>query len=97
MVSQKAFKKRGVTMSVKLKHQGHENPKAKEGQSPAGASNVVPFPTKCIAEGCSKKPSRMSFCSEHYDWFKFGLITKEGKKPIDFDKKLMAYQRKHAA
>ena len=51
-------------------------------------SNVVPLGSnKCIAEGCSKKPSKASFCDEHYEWFKEGLITKEGMKARDFDKK----------
>jgi hypothetical protein len=39
----------------------------------------------------------MNFCKEHYDWFKFGLITKEGKRPTDFDKKYTAYMKHHKA
>ena len=71
-------------MSAKLKHQ-------------QPANNVVALPSKCSAEGCAKKTELMSFCSEHYEWFKFGLITKEGKRPVDFDKKYQAFTRKHAA
>ena len=74
-------------MATKLKHQQHEQ------------SNVVGLPTKCTAEGCSKKGDRLNLCAEHYDWFKFGLITKEGKRPSDFDKKFQAYssRKKQAA
>jgi hypothetical protein len=69
-------------MSEKLKHK----------QQP-GQSNVVALPSKCGCEGCNKKSDLMNFCGEHYDWFKFGLITKEGKKPVDFDKKYSAYMK----
>ena len=42
---------------------------------------------QCKCEGCKKPEASFTFCSEHYDWFKFGLITKTGKKVSDFDKK----------
>jgi hypothetical protein len=42
---------------------------------------------KCKSESCKKAQVRFTFCEEHYDWFKFGLITKVGKKVSDFDKK----------
>lgn len=73
-------------MSAKLKHQVQES----------AGSNVVPL-SKCRAEGCSKKSERMDFCSEHYEWFKFGLVTKEGKRPTDFDKKYQAFKKHKAA
>lgn len=76
-------------MSTKLKHQ--------QGEQQAGGSNVVAMPTRCTAEGCNKKVDRMNFCTEHYEWFKFGLITKTGQKPTDFDKKYLAFQKKRAA
>jgi hypothetical protein len=75
-------------MSTKLKHKQQE---ASPGQ------NVVAMPSKCSAESCGKKSELMNFCNEHYDWFKFGLITKEGKRPSDFDKKFQAYKKRHAA
>jgi hypothetical protein len=57
-------------------------------------TNVVSLgPTKCIAEGCAKKPAKASFCDEHFDWFKAGLITKEGAKAADFEKKHYNYTR----
>jgi hypothetical protein len=73
-------------MSAKLKHQA---PQAEGG-------NVVTL-TKCTAEGCSKKADKMNFCAEHFDWFKYGLLTKEGKHPSDFDKKHSSYMKKRAA
>lgn len=57
-------------------------------------NNVIQLgPTKCIAEGCSKKPAKASFCDEHFDWFKAGLVTKEGMKAADFEKKHYNYTR----
>ncbi len=50
---------------------------------------------RCKFEACKQKTTKMSFCAEHYEWFKFGMITREGKKPVDFDKKMMAYQKHH--
>ncbi len=58
------------------------------------AGNVVSLPTRCPVEGCGKKPSRMHFCSEHFEWFKMGLVNRQGERPKDFDKKYQAYLRK---
>lgn len=72
-------------MATKLKHQ--------QPADKAPTSNVVAIAnTKCTAEGCKKNTEKLSFCNEHYAWFKFGLITKSGKRPSDFDKKYTAYQ-----
>ncbi len=58
-------------------------------------NNVVPLsPQKCTADDCKKKPTRAGFCDEHYEWFKEGLITKEGHRPSDFDKKYQAFMRR---
>lgn len=46
----------------------------------------------CKCEGCKKPELRFTFCGEHYEWFKFGLITKQGKKVGDFDRKFEHYQ-----
>lgn len=57
-------------------------------------NNVVALgPTKCTAEGCNKKPSKAGFCEEHFEWFKAGLITKEGAKAADFEKKHYHFMR----
>lgn len=52
---------------------------------------------RCPADGCGKAAQRMHFCSEHFDWFKAGLVNKMGQRPSDFDKKYQAYTRKKAA
>lgn len=55
-------------------------------------NNVVVLDSvKCCAEGCKKKMERANFCAEHFDWFKAGLITKEGMRASDFDKKYYHY------
>lgn len=80
-------------MAQKLKHK-EPNPTqgSPTGQAPAaGGGNVASLPTHCKAEGCKKKSEKMDFCSEHYEWFKWGLVTKEGKKPLDFDKKYQSF------
>jgi len=46
---------------------------------------------KCKSEGCKDAQVRFTFCDKHYDWFKFGLITKVGKKVSDFEKKYEHY------
>ncbi len=48
--------------------------------------------TGCLAQGCKAKGSSFGFCNEHYDHFKFGLITKAGKPVSDYDKKIEHYQ-----
>lgn len=58
---------------------------APEKQAP---SNVVSLTAhKCTAEDCKKNPERAGFCGEHYMWFKEGLLTLEGYRAKDFDKK----------
>ena len=47
---------------------------------------------KCVAEGCKTTAKRFSFCDEHYDHFKFGLIKKNGQPVSDYDKKFGHYQ-----
>lgn len=53
---------------------------------------VVAGAEHCKCEGCKKPEARFTFCNEHYEWFKFGLITKMGKKVGDFDKKFDHFQ-----
>ncbi len=74
-------------MAQKLKHK-EPTPGQAQGQAPATVTNL---PTGCKADGCKKKSEKMDFCSEHYEWFKWGLITREGQKPIDFDKKYQSF------
>jgi hypothetical protein len=57
-------------------------------------SNVIPLkPVKCLEEDCKKSPARAGFCDMHYEWFKFGLITIDGYKAKDYDKKYQIYLR----
>lgn len=67
---------------------------APEKQNPA---NVIPLgPVRCASEECKKRPERAGFCSEHYTWFKEGLITMDGYKARDFDKKYHDWMRRSA-
>jgi hypothetical protein len=65
--------------------------------SKQNSNNVIQLPERCKAEGCSKKSEKASFCGEHFMWFKEGLVTKEGKRPVDFDRKLYHLNRRKAA
>lgn len=65
------------------------------GPSPV-PQNVVAMPSRCPVEGCGKKATKAEFCDEHFIWFKEGLISRDGKKPKDFDKKYRAYMARVA-
>ncbi|MBN21577.1 MAG: hypothetical protein CL678_09855 [Bdellovibrionaceae bacterium] len=65
--------------------------KKKEGKAPAGPQSMGPV--SCVADGCSAKIKKFGFCKEHYQQFKFGLVTREGHKAADYDKKLEHYLR----
>ncbi len=67
-----------------------------EGGGPGPQQNVVSI-DRCKAPDCKSRAKRASFCEEHYKWFKFGLITKSGEKPKDFDKKYLDFQKHQAA
>ena len=60
-------------------------------------NKVKEFIEKCPVDGCGKSQAKLNFCSEHFVWFKEGLINKRGEKPRDFDKKYQNYLRKQAA
>lgn len=58
----------------------------------AAKDNVVQMASAvCCVEKCGKKGEKMNFCPEHYMWFKEGLVNRQGKRPVDFDKKYQAY------
>ncbi len=71
--------------------------KKKPAAATAGHDNVVQIASNCKCEGCKKKASRANFCDEHFVWFKEGLITKEGVRPRDFDKKHQDWMARKAA
>lgn len=61
-------------------------------------SNVVSLDSsRCACEGCKKKSDKAGFCPEHFAWFKEGLITKDGAKAPDFDKKYYHYNARKAS
>jgi hypothetical protein len=66
------------------------NPKPK-GNLSGGATVIDMASMRCKADGCNKKSSRADFCEEHFEWFKMGLITKEGKRAADFEKKFQQH------
>ncbi len=70
-------------------------PKAEN--KPQGGQVIALTAEKCVAEGCKSKPEKAQFCKEHFAWFKEGLLTLEGKKAKDFDKKYHAWLRRKAA
>lgn len=72
-----------------------KNNPAPEKQMPGQVVSLTAH--KCTAEHCKAKPDRAGFCSEHYTWFKEGLLTLEGYKAKDFDKKYHDYLRRKAA
>lgn len=59
-------------------------------------ANVVNL-SRCASESCNRRTERDSFCLEHFDWFKAGLITKKGIKAKDFDKKYRQFLMKKAS
>lgn len=81
------------------KTSGPEKSTQNSPQKGAGVSTQVPQnvvalgANKCQSEDCKKAPDRAGFCNEHFAWFKAGLITKEGKKASDFDKKFYHYTK----
>lgn len=48
-------------------------------------------PGHCTAVGCKATEKTFSFCEQHFDWFKFGLLKKSGERVMDFDKKVEHY------
>ncbi len=61
--------------------------KAKNPNAETGQTNEH----RCKSEDCKKKPDAAGFCQEHFAWFKWGLVTLEGVKARDFDKKYQGY------
>ncbi|MFK8139244.1 MAG: hypothetical protein AB8E15_12870 [Bdellovibrionales bacterium] len=83
-------------MSEEQQNKGPAQPEqqAKKKKKEQPASNVIPFSlNQCVEEDCKQKPDRAGFCNEHYAWFKFGAITKEGQHAKDFDKKMQAFNK----
>ncbi|MEI7973953.1 MAG: hypothetical protein WCH11_06260 [Bdellovibrio sp.] len=75
-------------------HPGHPPANPIENQVPGKLVNLGPV--QCISEDCKRKPSRAGFCDEHFTWFKEGLITADGGRAKDFDKKYHHWLRRAA-
>ena len=66
------------------------------GKKPEGKEGLVI--EMCTVRGCKTKPTQFSFCAEHFDHYKFGLINKKGEQVPDYEKKFDQYtQHKHVA
>lgn len=66
-------------------------------QVPGSSSASAPSSDRCCAEGCKETQKKLTYCNEHFVWFKEGLINKKGERPNDFDKKYQHFMRKKAA
>jgi hypothetical protein len=54
---------------------------------------------RCLEGHCKKPTVRMSFCPEHFEDFKFGLLRKDGSRASDYDRKIehfSAFQKRSA-
>ncbi|MBI2605656.1 MAG: hypothetical protein HYW49_06200 [Deltaproteobacteria bacterium] len=61
-------------------------------ESPSKGGNVG-GKVGCAAWGCKSEPKRYSFCDEHFNQYKFGLIKKTGEPVSDYEKKFEHYQK----
>ena len=70
--------------------------KKQQNDSPAPANNVIAI-ERCCTESCKSRATRAGFCGEHFAWFKEGLVTREGLKVKDFDRKLQEMKLRKSA
>ncbi len=59
---------------------------------PTGKKHHEAAPGMCAGMGCKHKSERMTFCGEHFEQFKFGLVNKFGELVPDYEKKWEHYQ-----
>ena len=69
----------------------HEHKAAPIPQAKPVKGQHAPVEGMCAGQGCKAKAHRFSFCDEHYDQFKFGLINKHGVLVPDYEKKWEHY------
>ena len=64
------------------------------GPAPLSSKGKRPEPMAgmCCAVGCKASSKQFSFCGEHFEQFKFGLIKKTGEAVSDYEKKFEHYQ-----
>jgi hypothetical protein len=53
----------------------------------------VDVAAKCACQGCKTDVAKFSFCTTHYEYFKFGLIKKDGTPVSDYDRKFEHFSR----
>lgn len=62
------------------------------GGTKKGPTSDQPQTLVCCVKECRQKATRMEFCGEHFDHYKFGLIRKDGTPAADYSRKLEHYQ-----
>ncbi len=80
--------------------EGAQKHEEKKPEAPAKGKNTGPAPGGCVSWGCKASATQFSFCAEHYDHFKFGLIKKTGEPVSDYEKKyghFVAFKAKQGA
>lgn len=78
-------------------HKTSHGDKAESGKK---SKKHEPIEGSCFATDCKSKSARFNFCTEHFDHFKFGLISKTGEQVSDYEKKIEhfhAYKSKQSA
>jgi len=63
------------------------------GDKKSSARNEDSIVGSCGSRGCKNDMTRLGFCEDHFDQFKFGLIKKNGEPVPDFDKKYTHYMK----
>ncbi len=80
-----------VTGGPEKKTEGPTSYPSSKTSEPKGKKGYEPVAGGCQSPGCKTHASRFSFCDEHYDQFKFGLIKKSGELVSDYEKKFEHY------
>lgn len=89
----------GDAKAGEAKHPETKHGDAKHADAPRSskAKGHNPMPGGCHCWGCKAQATRLDFCAEHFDHFKFGLIKKTGEPVSDYEKKFehfMAHKAK---
>ena len=61
--------------------------------APAGAPATGGDSNACKYSKCRGGVAKYGFCADHFDQFKFGLLTKHGAHVPDFEKKFDHYTK----
>ena len=66
------------------------NPKPVSG---GGGATATGDANSCKYSKCRGTISKYGFCADHFDQFKFGLLTKHGQHVSDYEKKIDHYMK----